>query len=95
MADNAFHIVVMETFASLMTAAFGLVAALAWNDAIRTAIQSVFAQNLGLGQFAYAMIVTVLAVVATIVIARSLAKMKAVAGAQNAATAPQPAWGKK
>ncbi|HVO77512.1 MAG TPA: DUF5654 family protein [Methanomassiliicoccales archaeon] len=94
MADKAFHIVVMETFASLMTAAFGLVAALAWNDAIKTAIQTVFVNNIGLGQFAYAVIVTVIAVVATIIIARSLAKMKAAVGSQEVSGEAQAVWKK-
>ncbi len=94
MADKAFHIVVMETFASLMTAAFGLVAALAWNDAIKTAITNIFVNNIGLGQFAYAVIVTVIAVLATILIARSLAKMKAAVGSKEASGEAQAAWKK-
>ncbi len=94
MADKAFHIVVMETFASLMTAAFGLVAALAWNDAIKTAITNIFVNNIGLGQFAYAVIVTVIAVLATILIARSLAKMKSAVGSKEASGEAQAAWKK-
>ncbi|MDD1770558.1 MAG: DUF5654 family protein [Methanomassiliicoccales archaeon] len=95
MASKAFHIVVMETIASLMTAAFGLVAALAWNDAIKTAIQNLFGNDVGLGQFAYAIIVTIIAVVATIIIARALAKMKEVAGAEEKAAASASAGQQK
>ncbi len=65
---------VIDKIAALMTAAFGLVAALAWNDAIKSAIAS-----LGLeayGPWAYAIIVTVLAVVVTIYIGRIAAKAK-------------------
>lgn len=57
----------IEKFAVLITGAFGLVAALAWN----AAIQSIFARYLGelSGMWAmlgYAVIVTVLAVLATL-----------------------------
>ncbi|MCJ7817088.1 MAG: DUF5654 family protein [Candidatus Aenigmarchaeota archaeon] len=65
---------VIDKIAALMTAAFGLVAALAWNDAIKSAIQS-----LGLeayGPWLYAIIVTVIAVVATIYIGRIAARSK-------------------
>ncbi|MGB3908123.1 MAG: DUF5654 family protein [Methanomethylovorans sp.] len=59
---------VVEQLAALITAAFGLVAALAWNDAIK----SLFAEGGALyflaswGIWAYALFVTVLAVVMTI-----------------------------
>ena len=59
---------VVEKFAALITAAFGLVAALAWNDAIK----SLFAEGGALyfiaawGPWAYAVLVTLLAVIATL-----------------------------
>lgn len=59
---------VINQLAALMTAAFGLVAALAWNDAIK----SLFAEGGALyflaswGIWAYALFVTVLAVIMTI-----------------------------
>jgi hypothetical protein len=65
---------VIDKIAALLTAAFGLVAALAWNDAIKSAITS-----LGLeayGPWLYAIIVTVLAVIATVYIGRIAAKAK-------------------
>jgi len=78
MADKAFRIQVVETVAALMTAAFGLVAALAWNQAIFWSVQQIFSnpKDQGTGFFVYAIIVTIIAVIATIVIGRSLAKMK-------------------
>ena len=76
MADKAFSVQVLETIAALMTAAFGLIAALAWNGAIQWGVGELFPEAEGTGLFVYALIVTVLAVVATILIARSLAKMK-------------------
>jgi len=83
MADKAFRIQVLETIAALMTAAFGLIAALAWNEAIRTAITSVFKADPGIGLFIYAIVVTIIAVVATILIGRTLAKMKTVVGGEK------------
>lgn len=78
MADNTkFKVQLLETFASLITAAFGLVAALAWNDTIKAAVKLVFPNNDGLtGMLVYAIIVTVLAVIMTLLIARSLSKAK-------------------
>jgi uncharacterized transporter YbjL len=78
MAQNtAFKIQVMDTIAALMTAAFGLIAALAWNEAIKWAVDQVFPNSKGMGLFIYAIIVTILAVVAVIIIGRSIAKLKA------------------
>ncbi len=59
---------VIDKLAALITAAFGLVAALAWNDAIK----SLFAEGGALyfmasgGPWVYAVIVTILAVIMTI-----------------------------
>ncbi|MDD1769636.1 MAG: DUF5654 family protein [Methanomassiliicoccales archaeon] len=79
MADKAFRIQVFETVAALMTAAFGLLAALAWNGAISWAVTTALGTgNEGLGLFIYAILVTALAVIATILIGRSLAKMKTI-----------------
>jgi hypothetical protein len=63
---------VLEKLSELMTAAFGLVAALAWNDAIK----SLFMEGGPLyfvtphGIWIYALLVTVIAVFATIWIGR-------------------------
>jgi hypothetical protein len=72
-----FKVQLLETFAALITAAFGLVAALAWNETIKAAVKLVFgeADDL-LGNFIYAIIVTILAVIMTIWIARALGKAK-------------------
>lgn len=67
---------VIDKLAALITAAFGLVAALAWNDAIK----SLFAEGGALyfmatgGPWAYAVLVTILAVIATIWIGKVSAK---------------------
>ena len=71
---------VIEKISALITAAFGLVAALAWNEAI----QSLFKQGGPLyflastGPWAYAIFVTLVAVVATIWIGRAAEKTKKV-----------------
>jgi len=69
---------VLETIAALMTAAFGLLAALAWNEAIRWAVvEALGTADAGIGFFIYAIIITILAVVMTVIIARILGKAKA------------------
>jgi uncharacterized transporter YbjL len=64
-----FNVQVLETFAALITSAFGLVAALSWNEAFGAADDL-------MGMMIYAIIVTILAVIMTILIARTLAKAK-------------------
>jgi len=69
---------VMEKVSALMIAAFGLVAALAWNDAIKALfIGPCGTEGAGAlcmlssgGPWVYALIVTVIAVIATIWIAK-------------------------
>jgi len=66
---------VREKIAALITAAFGLVAALAWNGAIRAIFAKVFGDpDTLLAMLIYAVVVTIIAVIATILIARSVAK---------------------
>jgi hypothetical protein len=62
---------VIEKIAALITAAFGLVAALAWNGAIQAIFKQVFGTSEGIGpMLTYAIIVTIIAVLATIWIAK-------------------------
>ena len=69
---------VVEKLAALITAAFGLVAALAWNDAIKSLFvgpcgaegAGALCSLSGFGPWAYAVLVTILAVLATIWIGR-------------------------
>jgi hypothetical protein len=75
---------VIEKVTALMTAAFGLVAALAWNDAIKALfVGPCGAEGAGAlcmvskgGPWAYAVIVTAIAVIAAIVIGRIAEKAK-------------------
>ncbi len=75
---SSMKVQVMDTIAALMTAAFGLIAALAWNAAISDAVKQYFSKpgDQLIGEFVYAVIVTILAVVAILLIARSIAKLK-------------------
>lgn len=75
---------VIEKLAVLITAAFGLVAALAWNDAIKalfvgpcgTENAGALCALSGFGPWAYAVFVTILAVIATIWIGKIADKHK-------------------
>ena len=67
----------LDKIAALITAAFGLIAALAWNGAIRAIFEAVFgtADNIT-AMLIYAVVVTIIAVLVTIWIARSVKKAK-------------------
>ena len=68
---------VVEKLAALIVAAFGLVAALAWNGAIQTIFKQVYgtAESVG-AMLVYAIIVTVIAVIAAIWIGKIEARAK-------------------
>jgi hypothetical protein len=75
---------VIEKLAALITAAFGLIAALAWNDAIKALFKgpcgtegagALCALSAG-GPWVYAVIVTIIAVFITIWIGSRIAKKK-------------------
>ena len=69
---------VLDKFSELITTALGLVAALAWNEAI----QQLFTQMLGeaggalAAKFFYALIVTLIVIFATISVARAAERAK-------------------
>lgn len=66
---------VLATIATLMTTAFGLIAALAWNEAIKAIILELFPKQGGItGLLVYAILITIIAVIATVLIARAIAK---------------------
>ena len=68
---------VMDKLAALITAAFGLVAALAWNGAIRAIFTHFFGEGDNItAMVLYAVIVTLIAVFATIWIARAVKRAK-------------------
>ncbi len=58
---------VVDKIAALITAAFGLVAALAWNGAIKAVFKHIFGDaDTIAAMLAYAVVVTIIAVFATI-----------------------------
>lgn len=64
---------VMKTIATLITTAFGLIAALAWNEAIKAIIAQFFQAGSGVtGLLIYAVLITIIAVIATLLIARTI-----------------------
>ena len=66
---------VVEKIAALVTAAFGLVAALAWNGAIQAIFKQVFGSAEGIvPMLVYAVVVTVIAVIATLWVGKASAK---------------------
>ncbi|MFA5134280.1 MAG: DUF5654 family protein [Patescibacteria group bacterium] len=70
----------LKTMLQLATTAFGLVAALAWNEAIKALFQEVFGSTSNIiGLFVYAIAVTVIVVAVT----TRLAKLAEKAGIQE------------
>ena len=68
---------VLDKMAALVTAAFGLVAALAWNDAIKAIFKEIFGDHNAIGpMLIYASMVTIIAVIMIIIVARAVANAK-------------------
>ncbi|MBI2050211.1 MAG: hypothetical protein HYT31_00215 [Parcubacteria group bacterium] len=70
---------ILEHMATLATAGFGLVAALAWNSAIQDLFEkaNVFGEPDGIAvKFIYAALVTAIVVLVTMGIGRSISKLK-------------------
>lgn len=62
---------VIKQIAALITAAFGLVAALAWNSAIQEVFRVFFGEESGLwAMISYAVIVTIIAVAVTLLMGK-------------------------
>ena len=67
---------IMETILGLITTAFAFVAGLAWNNAIQKLIEQIVGPGNALTSlFTYAIIVTIIAVIVTVLLARFAAKM--------------------
>ena len=65
---------ILEQVSTLATAGFGLVAALAWNDAIKGLFSSFFPSPQGnlIAQFGYALVITIIVVIITIQLGRAV-----------------------
>lgn len=68
--------VILQTMITLAAASLGLVAALAWNEAIKALIKTVLGEDDSLaGLFTYAILATVIAVVVLLVLGRAAARV--------------------
>ncbi|AEG17517.1 DUF5654 family protein [Methanobacterium paludis] len=75
MAKNNIRKEILQAMAGLLTAAFGLIAALAWNEAIKAFIAKYVPMGSELtGLFIYAILITIIAVLVTIFIGRTLGR---------------------
>ncbi len=74
---ESFKVQLLESMSALIVSAFGLVAALAWNEAIKQMVGAVFESSEDLiGLTIYALLVTIIAVAATMLITRATEKAK-------------------
>ena len=67
---------IVQSMITLSSAALGLVAALAWNEAIKAMMKSVLGEDDSIaGLFTYAILATAIAVIVLIVLARTAARI--------------------
>jgi len=70
---------IIENLSSLIIAAFGFTAALAWNGTVEAVFKRVFGTIEGIGpMLTYAIVVTIVAVVVTIWISKIAEKVKSI-----------------
>ena len=70
------HRVILQTMITLASASLGLVAALAWNEAIKAAITRVLGPSDSLaGLFVYAVLATLVAVIVLLALGRAAARV--------------------
>jgi hypothetical protein len=68
--------VVLQTMITLAAASLGLVAALAWNEAIKAAIKRVLGEDDSLaGLFTYAILATLIAIIVLLILGRAAARI--------------------
>lgn len=77
--ERSFHRELIEQFITLSTSGFGLVAALAWNEAIQTFVKDYIQkfypnQSGALSKFIYALLITAFAVLITYQLSRLASK---------------------
>ncbi len=77
---------IVQSCIALASAALGLVAALAWNDAIKALMKELLGENEGLAAlFTYAILATLIAVIVVLVLAKVAAKVGGEAAIQREA----------
>lgn len=68
--------IIIQTMITLASAALGLVAALAWNEAIKETIVTLLGKDEGLlGLYIYAILATVIAIVVLLILARAASRL--------------------
>ena len=68
--------VLLQTMITLASASLGLVAALAWNEAIKALIKKILGEDDSLaGLFTYAILATLIAVVVLLILGRAAARV--------------------
>jgi TRAP-type C4-dicarboxylate transport system permease small subunit len=68
--------IIIQTMITLASAALGLVAALAWNEAIKETITTLLGKDEGLlGLYIYAILATVIAIVVLLILARAASRV--------------------
>lgn len=72
--QKSLKIEILEKVSALATAGFGLVAALAWNDAIKKLFTQIFPQPGGniVVLFVYAAVITIIVVIITVYLGRAI-----------------------
>jgi hypothetical protein len=86
--DQNLIVEILDKMSALITAAFGLVAALAWNGAIQAIFTQYFPAGTGiLPNLIYAILVTLIAVIAVIYIGRAAGRAKERAGVTSGSPA--------
>ena len=75
--EEPMKVIVLDKIAALITTAFGLVAALAWNEAIKAIFKEIFGEADSIGPLLiYAIVVTIAAVILTIIVARAVSNAR-------------------
>lgn len=68
--------ILLQTMITLASASLGLVAALAWNEAIRTTIERIVGEDDSLvGLYTYAILATILAIIVVVSLGRAAARV--------------------
>ncbi len=77
MGQKSLKLEILEKMSQLVTAGFGLVAALAWNDAIQSLFKLIFPQQSEVwAKFIYAILITVIVVIITMRLSDLINKVK-------------------
>jgi len=75
--DQNIKLEILEKMSALITAGLGLVAALAWNDAIQKLFRLIFGEQSSLAaMFGYAILITIIVVLLTYKIGRAAQRLK-------------------